>query len=320
MAFSLRRPDRRRVPEIKFRRATTDNQTNRIRLPKTGGIMRLAVALSIAATLAIGSAVGAGTSPSEQDVINQYLKKTEKKHTRKLGWLSLDFGLNRINRDNDYNKFANYSSHYFSETSIPWLNQAKIFGIDAGVVLQERFSWSIGGEYWLKFGSDKPGTYTYQPPGAAPVETEIKSEIKVWGLTTGLDYYFYGHPTLGDKLQALALRAGIKLGYYQASWDLWPEYQNLNLATQEPAEENTTFKGSAPGLMVHVAADYPLGIWNLAFAADVGYMYLNFSNVAWYNSQDQEVVVTYAGTTDTRVDLQLSGIEGKIQLRRFFSW
>lgn len=282
--------------------------------------MRLAIALAIAAVWVAGSAAGAGVSQSEQDIINQYLKKTEKKHIKKLGWISADITVNRINRDNDYNKFANYSSDHFSNTSIPWLGEAWIFGVDAGVVLKKRFAWSIGGEYWMNLGNDQSGVYTYQPPSAEPLETKATSEVKVWGVSTGLDYYFYGCPRPADNLQSLALRAGLKIGLYQASWNLWPEYQNLNLATEEPAEGNTTFKGSSPGLTVHVAADYPIGFWDLAFGVDVGYMYLNFDNVAWYNSQGEEIVVTYAGTGDSRVDLQLSGVEGKIQLRRFFSW
>jgi hypothetical protein len=48
-------------------------------------------------------------------------------------------------------------------------------------------------------------------------------------------------------------------------------------------------------------------------------MYLNFKNVAWYNDQDQEIVASYTGDADGRVDLGLSGFRAKIELKRFFS-
>ena len=53
---------------------------------------------------------------------------------------------------------------------------------------------------------------------------------------------------------------------------------------------------------------------------DFGYMYLNFKNIAWYNSADEEIVVTYNNSEDSRVDLGLSGFRGKVELKRFFTW
>ena len=53
---------------------------------------------------------------------------------------------------------------------------------------------------------------------------------------------------------------------------------------------------------------------------DANYLYLNFGNVAAYNSSDQEIVATYSGEEDGRVDLGMSGFRGKVELKRYFSW
>ena len=74
------------------------------------------------------------------------------------------------------------------------------------------------------------------------------------------------------------------------------------------------------GFGVFTGIDYPLGIFDLAVGVDVGYLYLNFANVAWYNSQDEEVIATYTGDRDGRVDLDMSGVRGKVEIKRFFSW
>jgi len=114
------------------------------------------------------------------------------------------------------------------------------------------------------------------------------------------------------------VRVDGSVGYYQASWDLWDGYQNLNLATSVPEGVNTTLKGTAPGFSFGVGADYPLPFFDMALGVDVSYLYLNFTNVAWYNAEDEEIVATYNGTADSRVDLNLSGARARIELKRFF--
>ncbi|MDF1543823.1 MAG: hypothetical protein P1R58_01830, partial [bacterium] len=80
------------------------------------------------------------------------------------------------------------------------------------------------------------------------------------------------------------------------------------------------FKGNAPGLSAGFGMDYPLNFYGLSFGADMSYFYLNFTNVAWYNSIDQEVVASVDGTEDGRIDLNFSGVRGKLELKRFFNW
>ena len=278
-------------------------------------------AMIVAFTLALASAPVLFAGETEQDIVNRYLKKAEQKHTTKISWLSVNFTLDRINRENDYNRFAIYSSDHFSSTDIPWLGEGKSFGIDLGVVFRQRFAWSIGGEYWLKLGTHKTGSFDYNPPSGTPtVVTDLYSEIRVFGVSTSIQYYLLNPPFPQETQSNLALRLVGSVGYYQAGWDIWSEYQNLNLATSAPISENTTYKGTAPGFSFGVGADYPLKVFNLALGVDFTYLYLNFKNVAWYNAQNQEVIATYDGTSDGRVDLGLSGFRGKVEVKRFFKW
>lgn len=280
----------------------------------------LRVALTTAlAILICAAAVSSGET--EQDIINRYFKKAEKMHKTKVGWLSGNFMLTRVNKNNDYNSFATGVSSQLSNGSIPWIGQQTAFGLEFGMLMKEKWSWGIGGEYWMKFGPNETGNFIYSPPGGASQSiSNLRSEVQIYGITTSLQYFVKNAPSDPSETKGLSLRLGGTLGYYFASWDLWPEYQNLNLATSSMAGTNTTFKGTAPGIWLSVGADQHMGFYGLQLGADFGYQYLNFANMAWYNSLDQEVVVTYSGLADGRVDLDLSGFRGKLALKRYFSW
>lgn len=283
--------------------------------------MRSKIAVMVASLFILcgGSILSAGET--EQDIVNRYMKKVKAKHTRKISWMAANFTLNRINRDNDYNKFANYSSPHFSNTDIPWIGNAKSFGIELGMLFGKSFAWSVGGEYWLKMGTNQIGSFNYTPPNSSPVAIEnIVSEVQVWGLTSAFQYYLLNPPSKSNLLSKPAVRVGGTVGYYQATWELWSNYENLNLATSTSEGVNTTYKGTAPGFSFGVGADYPLPFLDMAMGADIGYLYLNFTNVAWYNPSDEEVIATYDGTAEGRVDLNLSGVRGKLELKRFFKW
>jgi len=292
--------------------------------------MRFTTVVAFVGLLLIAAVGIQAASEQEQEAINKFFKKVEQKHTHKLGFFSFYGMMNRVNRNNDYNRFANYSSGQFANASIPWLGEAKAFGLDMGLVILDRVAWSIGGEYWLKMGSSTSGSFQYNGTGGSePVEvSDLNSEIKVWGISTGADYYLTNRPKPVDHLKKLAFRVGGKVGFYQVSWNVWQEYANVNIeqslslgtATSDPSGDNTTFKGSTPGFSFHIGADYPLGTYQMVLGADFGYTHLNFSNVAWYNNSDEEVIATWDGTTDGRVDLDLSGVQGRIHLKRFISW
>lgn len=260
------------------------------------------------------------SAQTEQDIVNKYLQKAEKKHTKKLGWAAINFQTNRVNKDNHYNRFSEYVSPQFSQGGIDKLGAAFSLGADFGVVFKKNFAWFLGGEYWLKQGNEISGDVTYNAPSGPVTVTDPASELSVLGFYTGIQYYLTNPPTTDNLLTGLAFRVNGTIGYYSASWDLWEEYQNLNLATSAPDGENATYKGSAPGFSLGVGGDYPLNLWDLGLGFDLNYLYLNFNNVAWYNSQDEEIVATYGTTEDHRVDLQLSGFRGKVELKRYFSW
>jgi hypothetical protein len=279
--------------------------------------MRLKVVMLFIGAIFLFTSTVAATD-SEEEFIQKYLNKIEKKHTQRLTWISGHFALDRINRDNDYNRFANVESANLTDGTIPWLGEAKSFGLDFGMVFAERFAWTLSGAYWLKMGTSLEGSYFYEPTGT--YIDDPASELQVFGISTGVEYYVWNPPKIDGTLDKLALRVGAGVGYYKATWDVWSEYQNLNLATSTTDPTAASFEDNAIGFSANVGVDYPTRFLNLVLGVDVGALYLNFDNVAWFTSQDQEVIATYTGDSDGRVDLELTGITGKIQLKRFFSW
>ncbi|MEW5795693.1 MAG: hypothetical protein AB1772_04960 [Candidatus Zixiibacteriota bacterium] len=282
--------------------------------------MRLKFALlSLVVVLSLG--VSLAVAETEQEVINRYLQKTVAKHTTKLSWISFSVSMDRINRHNDYNDFAIIESAKLGSGEFSWIRQGFSVGADFGLMVHKRFAWSLGGEYWLKLGNNLPTGNTYlQLSTNTVVPADPKSELKVFGFTTSLQYYLINPPVASAKQNAYSVRVGGSVGYYSASWDLWPEYENLNLATAVPVGTNSTYKGTAPGFSFGMGVDYPLGWWDLGLAVDASYLYLNFGNVSWYNSNDEEIVASLDGTENGRVDLALSGVRGRIEIKRYFNW
>ena len=276
--------------------------------------------LALALGFVISGIISAQAQLTEDEIVQSYIKKTKNKQTRKVGWLSGNFTWNMLN-SSDYKKFAEYSSHHITNGSIDNIKNGNVFGLNFGVMFKSRLAFVMGGEYWLKMGTSETGAFTYNPPtAAASTINDLKSEIKVWGISGGVDYYLKNPPEKVSHLQNLSLKVGARIGYYEAKWDLWNSFENLNLATAAPSDRNTTFQGSAPGFSAHLGAQYPTGLWDFALGMDISYLYLNFTNVAWYNSVDDEIVVSYDGTQDGRVDLDFSGMQLKFELTRFFSW
>ena len=276
--------------------------------------------IATALALCLVLAWSASAQETEQDIVNKYLNHAVVKHTKRIGWASASFGLDRINRNNDYNKLADIESAKLTNGDFNWLDNGMSIGLDFGLILKERFAWSIGGEYWLEMGEELAADTYLQVSTSTSVSAIPTSKVRVLGASTGLGYYLFNPPSVERKLDGISVKVGGTVGFYAASWDLWSEFENLNLATSAPNADNTTFKGSAPGFTLNLGADYPIGLWDLALGVDASYLYLNFNNMAWYNSQDQEVVVSLNGTEDGRVDLNLSGVKGRVELKRFFAW
>ncbi len=283
--------------------------------------MRSLMVALLAGILVLSAVMTSQAENTEQDLINKFLKRTEEKHSSHLSWMSGSFSMNRINRDNDYNSFADFESTNFTNTDLNWLGEAKILGVDAGVIFMEKLSLSVGGEYWLKLGESQTGSFQYSPPGGPAITIDdLKTEVQVWGVSTGVSYYFFNKPTTANGLLKPALRVGGTVGLYQATWEVWDEYQNLNLSTALPEGQNIEYKSTAPGFGFNLGLDYPLKWHGIALGMQFGYEYLNFNDIAWYNASDEEIVASYDGTQQGRVELDLSGFKGKIEIKRFFNW
>jgi len=279
---------------------------------------------SVITSLALVAVVTAGTAQAqetEDEIVQRYMQKAVSKRTHKVGWMSVNFSVDRINRQNDYNDFATVESANLTNGTFGWLDQGYAFGVDFGMILKHRFAWSIGGEYWLKMGDELAANDSYYLQSSSTnVAADPKSQIQVYGASTSLYYYVLNPPQPVTMLNGLSVRVGGSVGFYSVSWDLWPEYENLNLSTSEPVNTNTTFKGTAPGFSFGLGMEYPLNFFNLAISSDASYLHLNFTNVAWYNTQDEEIVASVDGTKDGRVDLDFSGVRGKVEIRKYFSW
>lgn len=280
--------------------------------------MRPRTFLLLAALVLMLVSTAACGNDAEDEFVRKYLGKIEKKHTQKLSWISGYFSVDRINRNNDYNTFATYETTNFTDATVPWLGEAKIIGLDFGLVFNKRFAWSVGGEYWFKLGESLEGTYFYEPTGTY-IENP-STEITVYGASTSLQYYLMNPPNIKGEFEKMAVRAGVGVGFYKAKWDVWEEYQNLNLATNSPDGNYASFEDQSVAFSASMGVDYPTRVMDLVLGIDFGYQYLNFDNVAWYNADDEEVIASYTGDPDGRVDLGLSGFRGKIEIKHFISW
>ena len=282
------------------------------------------IVILVGVALVFGSTVSAQsrTTKQEQELIDKYLKKTKntEEKSKKLYWVSGHYAMNRINRNNNYNDFATYQSSLFSNTDMNWLNTGTSFGLEFGWMAAKKFSWTMGGEYWMPLGETQVGTFDYNPPSGSTTVTELKSEIKVYGISTGVQYYLMNAPTVTERLIKPAVRIGVGAGYYQVKWDLWDQYENLNLSTAAPSPINSTYRDNTLGFSFNLGAEYPIKAGGLALGVDLNYLYLNFKNVSWYNAQDQEIVATTSSDPNSRVVLGLSGVRAKVELKKFFSW
>jgi len=283
--------------------------------------MRSFMAVFAAFLIVFCGAVTSSANDREQELVDRFLKRTQEKHTKHIGFASVNFSIDRINRNNDYNAFADYTSEHLDGANLSWLSNGMSIGGEVGLVFKNRFAWSIGGEYWMKMGESLTGDVNYDAPLATSTTVrEPKSEISVLGFSTGVQYYPFQHPKVVEGITGLSFRVGGTAGFYMATWDLWQEHESFNLVTSQPEYDNIAFKGTALGVSANVGADLPTNFLGLVMSADLGYQMLNFGNVAWYNSNDEEIVASYNGKSSGRVDLDLSGIRGKLEVKKFFSW
>ncbi len=267
--------------------------------------------LALTALLVLGVFTVSILAQTEDEIVARYLKKTEKKHHTRTGFFSAGFAYGKLQDDHDYNKFVDYSNgNLVPGKALDGIYRSDQIGVELGFMLYSSLAFKAGFEYWTKFGSDRDN---YQ------------SEIQVYGLTGGVDYYLFNGPNAEGRLQGISPRLSLAGGIYFSNWEVWDGYDPINFTTGLPEltlddDNSGPMKSTAPGITASLGVDVPTPVFELVLSAQGSYQYLNFSKVKAYNSIDDELYASYTDDINDRVELDFSGLRGKIELRRFFQW
>jgi len=270
------------------------------------------------------AAVSVVYAQTEEEVIAKYLKKAEKKQERlqKTYFATISGSYGKFTDETDYNKFHVYANANINPGGpVEGIWRSKQFSASMGTMVARNIAVSLGFEYWLKMGGETVGDYTLQiSPLGDMDDFSVRSEVSVYGISSGVDYYLLNPPDADGIAKSLGIRVGGGLGYYWTKWELWQGVSSINLSTgfEETAVE--PLKGSALGFQGWIGFDYPTGIWGLVVGLDANYLYLNFSDVKSYNSLGEELYATYSDSPDDRVELDFSGPRGKFQIKKYFRW
>jgi hypothetical protein len=265
---------------------------------------------------------GSAFSQTEDEIIAKYLKKTEKKHNPKVGFVGLTGAYGKLPNETDYLKFRNYyNNNIVPGNPIDGIWRSKQFGLEMGMMFARQFSFKVGFEYWLKMGSEVTGDYTLAvEPLGVQSDFTINSEVQVYGFSAGFDYYFLNPPSNKGVVNALSVRLGANGGLYMAKWEIWSGASAFNLSLENFEQASDPYTGSAPTFSVWLGADYPIQFFGLLLGAEVDYRYLNFNKLHAYNDLGEELYVTYSADSADRVKLDFSGLRGKVVLKRYFTW
>jgi hypothetical protein len=284
----------------------------------------------ILAVIFLLTAVVPAFSETEDEVIAKYLKKNvEKKIEAKkghVGFFTVNFNYGKLPNQSSYNKFTNYANSNIaladqSSERLTGIYRSKQIGANLGMMVSPRAALKLGFEYWLKMGTDATGNYDFNiEPLGDQTDFNLRSQVQVYGVTAGVDYYLLNAPDNKGLFKSLAVRVGAGGGFYMSKWQIWKGNTSFNLATETFDPNNGEYKSSAPGFNVSLGLDYPIRFFGMTMSADAGFLFLNFSNVHGYNDLGEELYLTYSANTNDRVDLDFSGLRGKIELKKFFSW
>ena len=262
---------------------------------------------------------------TEKEIVSQYLQKYEKERIKKIGFLVLNGSYGRLNPENDYNNFALRQSSLITDLSggteeLERVYRSKELFLGFGMMVAKKSAVTVGLNYWLKMGSSNVGDYNISlnlSTAEDEYDYELKSEVRVYGFSAHFDQYLINAPDNSGYLNGFALKAGLGVGYYFANWELWDGFAGYNETTGEPEIVNGNLDGSTLGFTVGLSGEMPLPVAGLILEASAKYLYLNFGNVTWYNSNDEEVVAQFY---DEQVELDLSGPRAQIGFKRYFAW
>ncbi len=266
---------------------------------------------------------------TEDELVAKFLKKVEKKHNKKVGYLVFNGSMGRLLQDNDYNKMSVRVSPLVSSLSTTGTGEIKklnysyeLFG-GFGMMATPKTSVEFGMSYWLKQGSSQTGDFNLSLVNLDdPLDHysfELNSQVQIYGFSGSVDYYLTSPPDKDGVLSQIALKVGGGAGYYFANWELWEGFAGYNLSTSTPETIGGNLSGSAPGFTANLAAEIPVSLAGLVIEGEARYLYLNFTNIKWYNSSNQEVVAT-VNNSGAKVELDMSGPRFQIGLKRYFSW
>ncbi len=265
---------------------------------------------------------------TEDELVAKFLKKAEKKQEKKVGYLIVNGSFGRLNRDNDYNKMSVRVSPLVSSIGdgtgeVEKINSSyELFG-GFGIMPSPKTSLELGFSYWLKQGSAQTGDFNLSLLNSDDPDDhygfDLNSEIQIYGFSASVDYYLSEPPDKDGNLNNLAFKVGGGLGYYFASWELRDGFTGYNLSTGEPEVISGQLTGGAPGFTASLSAEYPINFAGLVIEGEARYLYLNFTSMNWYNSNNEEAVAT-VNNSGAQVELNMSGPRVQFGLKRYFSW
>jgi hypothetical protein len=266
------------------------------------------------------------SAQTEDEIVSKFLKKTEKKHQNKIGFFTAYFSYGKLSDENPYNKYSIYGDNNIiasdpGDGKFDGAYRSDQMGATFGLMFTNNIAAKLGFEYWLKMGTNKVGDYNFGIAPAGEHENfNLISEVQVYGLNAGVDVYLTNPPNEQGQIKGLAIRLNGGGGYYLTKWEIWQGNSSYNLSTGISESNIEPLKGSAPGYFGGVGFDLPIRFLGMVMGTEFSYLVLNFTNVRSYNNIGEELYLTMSeGNEPKRVDLDFSGIRGKIELKKFFS-
>ncbi|PKK84941.1 MAG: hypothetical protein CVT49_01950 [candidate division Zixibacteria bacterium HGW-Zixibacteria-1] len=259
---------------------------------------------------------------TEDEIISKYLKKMEKDRKHKIYYGSLSFSYGKLPNSSDYNVYSNYVNvNVGPDNPMTGIWRSKELSANMGMMISKKTSFQLGFDYWLKMGDNRNGDYTFSiSPLGTQTDFELISEVQVYGITGGVDYHLLNPPDNEGIVNGFNVRVGGGGGIYFSKWEVWSGASSFNLSTSDEEANVAPLKGTSPGFSAWVGADYPTGFFGMLLSANVNYLYLNFSDVHSYNDFDEELYLSYTSNPEDRVELDFSGLRGKIEFKKYFKW
>ncbi len=265
---------------------------------------------------------------TEDELVAKFLNRAEKQQIKKVGYFIVQGSYGKLGTNSSYNEFASdVSPDLFSASGesvgIDGIYRSKEFYLGFGLMTTPKISAMVGLNYWLKMGSKESGDYNLTLVNASDVgdrtDFDLKSEVQIYGFSSGFQYYLFNPPDRYGKLHTIAVKANMSAGYYFASWELWEGYTGYNLSLAAGTDISGKLTGSSPGVSLGLSMEYPTPLAGLVLEGSASYFYLNFTKMKWYNDNNEENIVAF-GTENERVELDMSGPRANFGLKRYFSW